>query len=252
MWSFFNGPLFLLLGSNAFKYTFCGGVTVRLFSEKKEEREGVVLEVSDTGVLSNISYSVSNLWTCNWFEWFLGVGIPEQHLSSIFQRFYRIRSQQARNQEGTGIGLALVKDLVARHDGDISVKSQENVGTTFSVWIPAGFDHLPMQQVHFSIDKDLSSPEADHESQIYSNTDMDTYGECSMSNEPERYSLMQLDDDNLYSKSLPKLDRSSALHMDLNYAEFENKKESILVVDDNPDMRFVSAKVICCYILLNV
>jgi hypothetical protein len=43
--------LLILLGSNAFKYTFRGGVTVRLFSEKKEEREGVVLEVSDTGTI---------------------------------------------------------------------------------------------------------------------------------------------------------------------------------------------------------
>jgi hypothetical protein len=68
----------------------------------------------------------------------------------------------------------------------------------------------------------------------------------------DRYSPMRVDDDNMYSASISKPGTFSASHMDLNYAEFENKKKSILVVDDNPDMRFVSTKVICCYILLSV
>jgi len=73
---------------------------------------------------------------------FLDIGIHEKHLSNIFQRFYRIESQHSRRNEGAGIGLSLVKELVEKHGGEISVKSKAGIGTTW-------YEHLPEKQVHF-------------------------------------------------------------------------------------------------------
>lgn len=106
----------LNLLSNAFKYTLSGGVTVRL----RADGDAALLEVSDTGV-----------------------GIPEQELSRVFERFHRIEGQAGRTHEGTGIGLALVKDLAQLHGGSVGVNSQPGQGTTFHVTIPFGRDHVP-------------------------------------------------------------------------------------------------------------
>ena len=76
----------LNLLSNAFKFTLAGEIEVRL----RRTGDEVVLTVSDTGV-----------------------GIPERELTRIFERFHRVRAVTARTHEGSGIGLALVRDLVA-------------------------------------------------------------------------------------------------------------------------------------------
>lgn len=70
-----------------------------------------------------------------------GIGIEQERLNSIFDRFYQVEDSASlksytRNYEGTGIGLALVKELVDVLHGKISVESQIDVGTTFKVWIP--------------------------------------------------------------------------------------------------------------------
>ncbi|MGP0148410.1 ATP-binding protein [Pseudomonas oryzihabitans] len=106
----------LNLISNAFKYTLEGGVRVRL--ERKGDR--AVLSVTDTGV-----------------------GIPYNELGKVFDRFHRIDGQIGRTHEGTGIGLALVKDLTELHGGEVRVSSQIGVGTTFEVLMPFGYGHLP-------------------------------------------------------------------------------------------------------------
>ena len=67
-----------------------------------------------------------------------GIGIPEAELPHIFDRFHRIEGQRGRTLEGTGIGLALVNELVRLHGGSIAVESQVDVGTTVSVRIPFG------------------------------------------------------------------------------------------------------------------
>ncbi|CAG8454901.1 1738_t:CDS:10, partial [Scutellospora calospora] len=87
----------LVKGSNALKHTWNGSITIRLYLDNKDNKKMVILEVSDTGV-----------------------GIPEIALSNIFQRFYRVESQGSRSHEGTGIGLALVKELIKLHGGDIT------------------------------------------------------------------------------------------------------------------------------------
>ncbi len=76
-----------------------------------------------------------------------GVGIEESELPRIFDRFHRVPGAQSRSQEGTGIGLALVKELIKLHGGTINASSQKGVGTTFEVTIPLGKEHLPAPHV---------------------------------------------------------------------------------------------------------
>lgn len=65
-----------------------------------------------------------------------GLGIPEEKLPHIFDRFYRIDIQRTKDLMSTGLGLAISKELVEAHQGTISVSSKENVGSTFTVKIP--------------------------------------------------------------------------------------------------------------------
>ncbi|HEX3987641.1 MAG TPA: ATP-binding protein [Acidobacteriaceae bacterium] len=105
----------LNLISNAFKFTMEGGVsvTVRAVDDCAE------LSVRDTGT-----------------------GIPESELPRIFERFHRIEGATGRTHEGTGIGLALVDELVRLHGGTVSAESHMGQGTTFRVRIPFGRAHL--------------------------------------------------------------------------------------------------------------
>ena len=106
----------LNLISNAFKYTFSGHIAVRL-GPAGEER--VALSIEDTGA-----------------------GIPDAALSKLFERFYRVEGARGRSHEGTGIGLALVQELVRLHGGEVQVRSVEGAGSTFTVTIPKNSKHL--------------------------------------------------------------------------------------------------------------
>jgi PAS domain S-box-containing protein len=110
----------LNLLSNAFKFTFNGGVTVRV----KSDGDRAVLTVSDTGT-----------------------GIPEIELPRIFERFHRVEGAKGRTYEGSGIGLALIKELVKLHGGTVEVTSRIGEGSAFSVFIPYGQAHLPKERV---------------------------------------------------------------------------------------------------------
>jgi signal transduction histidine kinase/DNA-binding response OmpR family regulator len=112
--------ILLNLLSNAFKFTFEGAITVRLHAP---EAGWVRLSVTDTGV-----------------------GIAEHELGRVFERFRRIEGTRARTHEGSGIGLALVSDLVKLHGGRIALASREHQGTTFTVDIPTGSAHVPLAQ----------------------------------------------------------------------------------------------------------
>jgi signal transduction histidine kinase len=112
----------LNLISNAFKYTLAGQVAVAL--RRAPDGDGVELSVRDTGV-----------------------GIPKAELPRIFERFHRIEGQTGRTAEGSGIGLALVNELVRLHAGHLSVESAVGRGSTFKVWIPTGASHLPAERV---------------------------------------------------------------------------------------------------------
>lgn len=105
----------LNLLSNALKYTHRGRIDVRLAAEDTS----AVLTVKDTGV-----------------------GIAESEQARVFERFYRVREAQGRSHEGTGIGLALARELVELHGGSASVASKLGEGSTFTVRIPRGSAHL--------------------------------------------------------------------------------------------------------------
>ncbi len=116
MWA----KIVLNLLSNALKFTFGGGITVRLRGRGDE----AVLEVEDSGV-----------------------GIAPEHQGALFTRFSRVPGTVSRSHEGSGIGLALVADLAAAHGAHVAVHSTPGEGSTFTVAVPLGREHLPAGQV---------------------------------------------------------------------------------------------------------
>jgi signal transduction histidine kinase len=110
----------LNLVSNAFKFTFEGEIAVAL----RAENGCVELSVRDTGT-----------------------GIPEADMARVFERFHRVEGARGRSFEGTGIGLALVQELVKQHGGSVRVDSAPGRGSAFVVAIPQGSDHLAADRV---------------------------------------------------------------------------------------------------------
>ncbi len=100
--------------SNAFKFTPEGGeINVNLNRNEILGKSYIVIEVDDTGV-----------------------GIPDEYRSRIFDRFYQVDDTSKKNQGGSGIGLALVKELVMLQKWDVNVKNGSNGGTKFTITIP--------------------------------------------------------------------------------------------------------------------
>jgi PAS domain S-box-containing protein len=108
--------IILNLVSNAFKYSKKGAISL----ETRQTGQEVQVTVTDTGI-----------------------GIPADQLDKIFSRFHRVENTEGRSQEGTGIGLAMVKELVKLHNGTILVKSELGKGSAFTVRIPVGKEHIP-------------------------------------------------------------------------------------------------------------
>jgi signal transduction histidine kinase len=106
--------------SNALKFTFTGRIVV----SQSRDGDSVKLTVSDTGT-----------------------GIAADQVPHLFERFHRVKGARSRSHEGTGIGLALVHELVRLHGGTIDVASDPGSGTTFTIRIPIGVDHLPADAI---------------------------------------------------------------------------------------------------------
>ena len=126
----------LNLLSNAFKFTFDGEIAVSM----RQTDFAAELRVRDTGT-----------------------GIPFDEIPLLFDRFYRVENARGRTHEGSGIGLALVQELVKLHGGSISAvsaMSEVGRGTTFTVSIPLGSQHLPQDQVGSSRTAAQSTTEA--------------------------------------------------------------------------------------------
>ena len=79
-----------------------------------------------------------------------GSGIPRELLPKIFDRFLRVEGARARTQEGSGIGLALVRELVKLHGGEVAAESTYGKGSVFTVTIPLGTAHLPADRIDSS------------------------------------------------------------------------------------------------------
>ncbi|HEX4674748.1 MAG TPA: ATP-binding protein [Steroidobacteraceae bacterium] len=119
----------LNLLSNAFKYTLKGEIEVQL----RQVDGHAVMSVRDTGI-----------------------GIPQEALPKLFERFYRVEGAEGRTHEGSGIGLALVQELVKLHGGTVTAQSKLQEGTTLVVRIPLGSAHLPAERIGAA--KSLQAP----------------------------------------------------------------------------------------------
>ncbi len=179
--------IILNLVSNAFKFTFEGGVRV----EFSRQGESVQVSVEDTGT-----------------------GIPAAELPNVFQRFHRVQGAIGRSFEGSGIGLALAQELVKLHHGTIAVRSEPGTGSTFTITLPLGHAHLHPKLVR---SPELQSP-ASRRTQ----------------NHVDEALLWIPDASQPAPRSASPLKQESAIQ----YApEAPDGRKTVLVIDDNPDMR---------------
>lgn len=180
----FDKVLYNLL-SNAMKFTPAGGsITVSL----QPAGNHCVLKVVDTGI-----------------------GIRPDQIPHLFERFRQAEGSANRSYEGSGLGLALVKELVELHAGQVAVDSHYGQGSTFTIWLQAGFAHLPPQQV-IDVQAEIQPSRAAIE---LADVDMEsqTAEEQDAAATPEAQPMHSL---------LPPTDTSIP---------------RILIVDDNPDLR---------------
>ncbi|MEX2231300.1 MAG: two-component regulator propeller domain-containing protein [Cyclobacteriaceae bacterium] len=133
--------------SNAFKFTSVGGEVILYL---KVDGKNAVISVKDTGI-----------------------GIPADQLEKVFDRFYQVDSSQTRGYEGTGLGMALAKELVELHRGKISVESKAGKGAIFIVSIPLGKDHLHKSEI---LDQVLKIKATSDHKNIVENADAPTTG----------------------------------------------------------------------------
>jgi GAF domain-containing protein/DNA-binding response OmpR family regulator len=175
----FDKILYNLL-SNAMKFTAAGGtLTVSL----KPAGDKCLLKVEDTGI-----------------------GIRPDQISSLFERFRQADGSANRSYEGSGLGLALVKELVDLHGGQVSVDSCYGEGTVFSIWLPTGNTHLPPAQV-----LEMTATLENHRAAI------------------------ELSDVEL--EMVPPVADAPPLELDPETAPPDRPRYQVLVVDDNPDLR---------------
>lgn len=186
----FDKVLYNLL-SNAMKFTEPGGsITVKV----EPAGDHVRMQVIDTGI-----------------------GIRTEQIPHLFERFQQAEGSVNRSYEGSGLGLALVKELVELHKGQISVESLYSKGTTFTIWLQTGTSHLPLEQV-LEIPTEIQSSRAAVEL-----ADLDI--EFPLDKEREIDSSQENKQDPIASPSNP-------------------NTSSILVVDDNPDLRDYVARIL--------
>ncbi|MDX2256117.1 MAG: response regulator [Pseudanabaenaceae cyanobacterium bins.39] len=176
----FDKVLYNLL-SNAMKFTPShGNITVKISTANQGQQ--CVLSVKDTGI-----------------------GIREDQIPFLFERFRQAEGSVNRSYEGSGLGLALVKELVKLHGGEVTVTSKYGQGTTFTITLPTGKFHLPSDQI-ISTPAEITVSRAAVEL-----ADLET----DLSNEEELINQSELNQ--------PEDDR-----------DLGNK---ILIVDDNSDLR---------------
>ena len=185
--------------SNAFKYTESGqSITVTL----KEENGWLLLQVSDTGI-----------------------GIPINKQGKIFERFYQIESEHV----GSGIGLSLVQRLIELHHGRIELDSEENKGSTFSVYLPQDLSVYKPSEL-------ASNNEQNEEEQVYSTNSKAMYfidtekveNESVESGDKKRGTILIVEDNNEIRRYL-----NNGLADLFNTLEAGNGEEALEKLKDN-------------------
>ncbi len=137
---------------NAFKFTPEGGEIIVSISKSHSELVSESSEIASfkNQMLKQASLSARQVQHDNCVEIKVkdtGIGIPEEELPKLFDRFYQVDSSQTREHEGTGIGLALTKELVELHHGAISVESKLGDWTEFKIELPTGKAHLTDDEI---------------------------------------------------------------------------------------------------------
>jgi GAF domain-containing protein/class 3 adenylate cyclase len=199
----FDKVLYNLL-SNAMKFTKAGGkitVTVEPVGDR------VCMQIKDTGI-----------------------GIHKEQIPHLFERFRQAEGSVNRSYEGSGLGLALVKELVELHGGQIAVDSAPNAGTTVTVWLQTGTAHLPPEQV-LEVPTEIQSSRAAVElADLEADTPLQEVESGAIANSVSSQHPIQLGAQN----SLVPAPVSS-----LNGAS-----SSVLVVDDNSDLRTYVSRIL--------
>ncbi|MBC8190766.1 MAG: response regulator [Candidatus Marinimicrobia bacterium] len=197
------------LVSNAFKFTEPGdSIQVHITSKNKSDlsAEGeAVITVKDTGV-----------------------GFPVEHNAKVFDRFYQVDDSATREQEGTGIGLALTRELVELSKGKISVESELGVGTIFTLSFPLGKAHLSSDEI---VNSDVVETEGVEEQQSQTEEPMSMDQLAHVSNQSLPKVLIVEDNDDLrrYIRSF--------LNDNYQCQEAENGQEGLeIVLDKMPDL----------------
>lgn len=180
----FDKVLYNLL-SNAMKFTPAGGsITVSM----QPAGNHCVLKVIDTGI-----------------------GIRPDQIPHLFERFRQAEGSANRSYEGSGLGLALVKELVELHGGQVAVDSTYGQGSTFTIWLQAGFAHLPPQQV------------------------IDVQAEIQPSRAAIELADVDMESQTAEAQDTAHTPEAQPVHALLPHTDTSMPR--ILIVDDNPDLR---------------
>ncbi|MCA9732034.1 response regulator [candidate division KSB1 bacterium] len=146
--------IFTNLLSNAFKFTHEGGMVSVHVVQINKCRKATAQPDKEEFVKPCMDISVTDT----------GEGIPAQQLPYIFDRFYQVDSSSQRTHGGTGIGLAMVKQLVELHYGSIRVISNEGKGTTFTISLPLGREHVHQSEFAENFQENEFVPDVQTES----------------------------------------------------------------------------------------
>ncbi|CAG4893945.1 response regulator [Paraburkholderia saeva] len=176
--------------SNAFKFTFEGEIVVAV---RRTDDGGVEVSVADSGI-----------------------GVPQDEIPRLFERFHRVAGAPGRSVEGSGIGLAMVQELVKLHGGTVRVESEPNAGSRFVVALPADLVRpMPPEQTGAGTGRAEASPRAH------------AYVDTAMRWEPETEGFSADD------MTVP----ARAMTGTTNLPREGENAARLLVVDDNADLR---------------
>lgn len=134
-----------------------------------------------------------------------GIGIANEKIPRIFDRFYQVNGGVTREHQGTGIGLALTKELVELHKGKIEVESEEGKGTTCTIYIPLGKEHLKPEEIN----------------------------ETESGEENITLSVKE----NFYREDISGNNKSTEVKIKTGMLADKSEKSLLLIIDDNPDVR---------------